>query len=284
MIGDSPEAPRSRACRRAGRSVRPTTRNSALLGVNSPASAALGSAGRYGADIDPGISTEFATAAYRLGHSMLGGDIGFLAADGTPVREELVPRDAFFNVGAFADAGVEPILKYLASDRSQEIDTTVVDDVRNFLFGPPGAGGFDLAALNIQRGGTMASPSPTRSARRTARRGRRRRRPMNRADIGSRDSIWAGIACGSWRASLRPRVARSPRPAAATSTGSTWRSPRRSRTTEGPDGGCRADRRPGPSRSQRWLRTPPASRCAVQRGGGAVRHDGPRHERCLHGP
>src|SRR5262249_1447595 len=28
----------------------------------------------------------------------------------------------------------------------------VVDSVRNFLFGPPGAGGLDLASLNIQRG------------------------------------------------------------------------------------------------------------------------------------
>ena len=28
----------------------------------------------------------------------------------------------------------------------------VVDDVRNFLFGDPGEGGFDLASLNIQRG------------------------------------------------------------------------------------------------------------------------------------
>jgi len=34
----------------------------------------------------------------------------------------------------------------------QQIDVQVVDDVRNFLFGPPGAGGFDLAALNMQRG------------------------------------------------------------------------------------------------------------------------------------
>ena len=34
----------------------------------------------------------------------------------------------------------------------QEIDTKVVDAVRNFLFGPPGAGGLDLASLNIQRG------------------------------------------------------------------------------------------------------------------------------------
>jgi hypothetical protein len=44
------------------------------------------------------------------------------------------------------------LLKYLASDRAQEIDTKVVDDVRNFLFGAPGQGGFDLASLNIQRG------------------------------------------------------------------------------------------------------------------------------------
>src|SRR5262245_31716174 len=28
----------------------------------------------------------------------------------------------------------------------------MVDDLRNFLFGPPGAGGLDLAALDIQRG------------------------------------------------------------------------------------------------------------------------------------
>lgn len=28
----------------------------------------------------------------------------------------------------------------------------MVDDVRNFLFGEPGSGGFDLASLNIQRG------------------------------------------------------------------------------------------------------------------------------------
>ena len=124
----------------------------ALLGVNSPAAAALRSPGRYGAQVNPGISTEFTTAAYRLGHSMLGGDIGFLAADGTPVRDEVALRDAFFNVDVFAEAGLEPILKYLASDRAQEIDAFVIDDVRNFLFGPPGSGGFDLAALNIQRG------------------------------------------------------------------------------------------------------------------------------------
>src|SRR5262249_11448225 len=44
------------------------------------------------------------------------------------------------------------LLKGGATQRAQEIDTQFVDDVRNFLFGPPGAGGMDLAALNIERG------------------------------------------------------------------------------------------------------------------------------------
>src|SRR5207247_1722010 len=38
------------------------------------------------------------------------------------------------------------------SDHAEEVDTKVVDSLRNFLFGPPGAGGLDLASLNIQRG------------------------------------------------------------------------------------------------------------------------------------
>jgi hypothetical protein len=33
----------------------------------------------------------------------------------------------------------------------QKIDAHVIDDVRNFLFGPPGSGGLDLISLNIQR-------------------------------------------------------------------------------------------------------------------------------------
>ena len=38
------------------------------------------------------------------------------------------------------------------AQRCQAIDPYLVDEVRNFLFGPPGSGGFDLASLNIQRG------------------------------------------------------------------------------------------------------------------------------------
>ena len=43
-------------------------------------------------------------------------------------------------------------MRGLYKQQAQEVDIKVIDDVRNFLFGLPGSGGFDLAALNIQRG------------------------------------------------------------------------------------------------------------------------------------
>ncbi len=106
----------------------------------------------YQANVNPNIATEFSTAAFRLGHSMLGADIEFLDNDMNETREAMLLRDAFFNSTVVTETDIDPLLKYLASDNAQEIDTMVVDDVRNFLFGAPGQGGFDLASLNIQRG------------------------------------------------------------------------------------------------------------------------------------
>src|SRR5204863_8073093 len=48
--------------------------------------------------------------------------------------------------------GIDAILKGSASGDAQEVDLAAVRDVRNFLFGPPGAGGSDLIARDIQRG------------------------------------------------------------------------------------------------------------------------------------
>lgn len=106
----------------------------------------------YNPNVNPGIANEFATAAFRFGHSMLGSDIEFLDNNGNEVREAIELREAFFNPNLLKETGIDPILKYLASDRAEELDTKVVDDVRNFLFGAPGQGGLDLASLNIQRG------------------------------------------------------------------------------------------------------------------------------------
>ncbi len=118
-----------------------------ILGLN-----AMPAYQNYQSNINSGIANEFSTAAFRFGHSMLGDDIEFLDNDGNEMHAAMGLRDSFFNPIVLSETGIDPILKYLASDNAQEIDTKVVDDVRNFLFGTPGQGGFDLASLNIQRG------------------------------------------------------------------------------------------------------------------------------------
>lgn len=114
----------------------------------------------YRPGTNPGISNLFSTACYRFGHSMLPGRLLRLARSGEPIsRGHLRLRDAFFSPGELNQTGIEPVLRGLAAVRAQEVDTLVIDDVRNFLFGRPGQGGFDLASFNIQRGRDHGLPS-----------------------------------------------------------------------------------------------------------------------------
>jgi hypothetical protein len=107
----------------------------------------------YRPGVNAGVSNEFATAAYRVGHTMLSPQLLRLDASGAEIPEGNLPlAEAFFRPDHVITAGIDPILRGLASQPAQEIDNFIVDAVRNFLFGPPGAGGFDLASLNIQRG------------------------------------------------------------------------------------------------------------------------------------
>jgi hypothetical protein len=106
----------------------------------------------YRPDVNPGIANEFSTAAFRIGHSLLAPDVQFLNPDGSTEFPSISLADAFFNPVQFEQTGPDPILKYLATDNAQEVDNKIVPELQNFLFGPPGAGGFDLASLNIQRG------------------------------------------------------------------------------------------------------------------------------------
>lgn len=106
----------------------------------------------YNPDVNPGLATEFSTAAFRIGHTLINDDVEFLDNDAEEVREGLPLAMAFFNPAPVVEVGPDPLLKYLATDNAQEVDTQLVDGLRDFLFGPPGAGGLDLASLNIQRG------------------------------------------------------------------------------------------------------------------------------------
>jgi peroxidase len=105
----------------------------------------------YQPQVNAGIANAFSGAAYRVGHTLLSPQLLRLDEHNHSIGD-ISLADAFFNPTQISSIGIEPYLRGLARQRPQEVDAYVVDPVRNFLFGPPGAGGFDLAALNIQRG------------------------------------------------------------------------------------------------------------------------------------
>ncbi len=108
----------------------------------------------YNENINPGVFNEFSAAAFRMGHTLLSGTIQRMDMEGdTMAVGNLALKDAFFQPSVLAEGGgLDPIFKGMATQVQQEMDGKVIDDVRNFLFGPAGAGGLDLAAINIARG------------------------------------------------------------------------------------------------------------------------------------
>jgi len=114
----------------------------------------------YKATVEPTISNEFATAAYRLGHSLLSPTLLRLDAQKQEIAAgNLSLADSFFQPQHITEEGIDVIMRGLTNGRAQELDEWIIDDVRNFLFGAPGAGGLDLASLNIQRGRDHGLPT-----------------------------------------------------------------------------------------------------------------------------
>lgn len=102
----------------------------------------------YKSNVNPQVSNEFSTAAYRLGHSLISSAIYG--------KYGLKLKDTFFNPHLICNnqnnMDMDNVLKHFAETSAQELDAKVIDDLRNFLFGQPGEGGLDLVSLNIQRG------------------------------------------------------------------------------------------------------------------------------------
>jgi len=60
--------------------------------------------------------------------------------------------DSYFNPQAIISTGLDPVIRGMLQDTQAAVDVVFVNDLRNYLFGPPGNGGLDLTAINIQRG------------------------------------------------------------------------------------------------------------------------------------
>ena len=128
---------------------------------------ALGAYQGYDPKQNVSISNEFAAAAFRLGHTMLPSTLLRLDENGQEIAAGNVAlRDAFAKPALIDQSGIDPFLRGAMAQTAQAMDPMIVDDVRNFLLGQPGAGGLDLAAVNMQRGRDhgVASYNDTREA------------------------------------------------------------------------------------------------------------------------
>lgn len=109
----------------------------------------------YKEQMQAGIFNVFSSSAFRLGHTLINSNVIRMSDEGEEIpRGNISLRDAFFNPGAILLAGgIDPYFQGMATQVQQALDCRIIDDVRNFLFGPPGTGGgLDLAAININRG------------------------------------------------------------------------------------------------------------------------------------
>lgn len=116
----------------------------------------------YDDDVNPGMFNEFSVAAYRYGHSLVNNQLLRLDENGEEIEDgHLTLRNVFFTAPSILteEDSLAPILRGQASQLSQALDVKVSFELRNVLFGAPGAGGLDLVSLNIQRGRDHGVPS-----------------------------------------------------------------------------------------------------------------------------
>lgn len=104
-------------------------------------------------NIHPGILNVFATSAFRFGHSMVRPKFAMLDANYDPVAPDVLLRNAFFNNKLVQREGIEPVLLGLLANESLAVNREMAAGLTKHLFQQPESDhGFDLAALNIQRG------------------------------------------------------------------------------------------------------------------------------------
>ncbi|XP_058056825.1 uncharacterized protein LOC131208190 [Anopheles bellator] len=116
----------------------------------------------YNPTCNPSIVTEFAAAAFRIGHSLLRPHIPRLSIQHQPIDPPLLLRDGFFRTDQFLQHGlVDEILRGLVATPMETLDQFITGEVTNHLFEDRRIpfSGIDLVALNVQRARDHGIPS-----------------------------------------------------------------------------------------------------------------------------
>jgi len=108
----------------------------------------------YDDNFDPRINNEFASAAFRFGHSLVPKTFLAIDKDRAKLPRVLNMKEVFFQPKRLKAPGFfDGLIRGMTDERTKAADSDFVDDIRNHLFETsPGSGGLDLVAINIQRG------------------------------------------------------------------------------------------------------------------------------------
>lgn len=114
--------------------------------------------------VDPGVSDIFSTAAYRIGHTLVGNNVQRRGRNNSPLPHLDFTRMFFNPARHFLNLGMETFIRGAYVTTAQEVDTMVSSSLRNFLFSNvdfnhPQFDFVDLVAINIQRGRDNAIPA-----------------------------------------------------------------------------------------------------------------------------
>lgn len=105
----------------------------------------------YDSNVNPCVTSEFSTAAFRFGHTVVDGK--FRIHKGSHLDEIINIPDVMFNpVRLRRREFLDDILTTMTHQPMQEFDSAVTKGLSNFLFRGHSPFGLDLVSLNIQRG------------------------------------------------------------------------------------------------------------------------------------
>ncbi|XP_046660849.1 chorion peroxidase isoform X2 [Homalodisca vitripennis] len=116
----------------------------------------------YSTSCNPNIVTEFAAAAYRIGHSLLRPHLPRADPQYQAVEPAILLRDVFFNPDVIHQRHmVDELIRGLVSTPMENLDQFITGEISNHLFEDRRIphSGMDLPALNIQRARDHGIPS-----------------------------------------------------------------------------------------------------------------------------